>query len=193
MNLSNYRKAAITGLALLLLYVLPLNAIADEMELRRIMVGLKLFPAVIAADYLVTEKKDKEGHLLLFILHEDNAKQANDLANNLLQIQTIKNIPIKVEVHTFNDFLEQKLPSLAAAFIAEPANNQINKLINQGISSSTLLFSPFKGDVEKGIHSGFIVSDRILPHVNIATLNQSGIKLKPFFLRASKHYEQPER
>ncbi|HEY9051036.1 MAG TPA: hypothetical protein VIQ03_05790 [Gammaproteobacteria bacterium] len=153
------------------------------------MVGLKLFPAVIAADYLVTEKKDKDGQLLLFILHEDNTKQANNLANSLRQIQKIKNIPIKVEAHTFNDFIEQKLPPLAAAFIAEPANNQIDKIISQGISSSTLLFSPFKGDVEKGIHSGLIVSDRILPHVNINTLNQSGIKLKPFFLRASKQYE----
>ena len=174
---------------LLYLFILANPAQADEIELRRIMVGLKLFPAVIAADYLVTEKKDKDGQLLLFILHEDNTKQANNLANSLRQIQKIKNIPIKVEAHTFNDFIEQKLPPLAAAFIAEPANNQIDKIISQGISSSTLLFSPFKGDVEKGIHSGLIVSDRILPHVNINTLNQSGIKLKPFFQRASKQYE----
>ena len=189
LKLKRNRITAAINILLLFLCLLSLHAHADEVETRRIMVGLKLFPAVVAADYLVTEKKGKDGRLLLLILHEDNIKQANELANSLRQIDQIKNIPIKVEVHTFNEFLNQKLPVRAAAFIAEPANSLINEIINQGITSSTLIFSPFKGDVEKGIHSGFIVSDRILPHVNIQTLNQSGIKLKPFFLRVSMQHE----
>lgn len=191
MTLKQKRNQITAAIKFLLLFLCAISshAYADEMETRRIMVGLKLFPAVVAADYLVSEKKDKDGRLLLLILHEDNLKQANELANSLRQIDQIKNIPIKVEVHTFNEFLNQKLPVRAAAFIAEPANSQINEIINQGITSSTLIFSPFKGDVEKGIHSGFIVSDRILPYVNIKTLNQSGIKLKPFFLRVSMQHE----
>lgn len=189
LKLKRNRITAAIKFMLLFLCALSFHAYADEVETRRIMVGLKLFPAVVAADYLVTEKKDKDGQLLLLILHEDNIKQANELAISLRQINQIKNIPIKVEVHTFNEFLNKKLPSRSAAFIAEPANNQINEIINQGITSSTLIFSPFKGDVEKGIHSGFIVSDRILPYVNIKTLNQSGIKLKPFFLRVSIQHE----
>ncbi len=189
MTLSNNRNAVLTGVLLLLLCMLPLNATANEMEARRIMVGLKLFPAVIAADYLISEKKNEEGYLQLFILYGDNSKQANELATSLRQIKEIKDIPIRVQIHTFQEFTRKQLPPRAAAFIAEPANGQINAIIQQGISTSTLLFSPFKGDVEKGVHSGLIVSDRILPHVNIKTLNQSGIKLKPFFLRASRQHE----
>lgn len=189
MNLGINRNAVITGLMLLLLCLAPLNTVANEMEARRILVGLKLFPAVVAADYLISEKKDKDGYLKLFILHENDSKQAYELADSLRQIKKIKDIPIKVQVHTFKEFLDQKLPPRTAAFIAEETNSQINEIIQQGIASSTLLFSPFKGDIEKGVHSGFIVSDRILPHVNIKTLNQSGIKLKPFFLRASRQYE----
>jgi len=52
-----------------------------------------------------------------------------------------------------------------------------------------MLFSPFKGDVEKVIHSGFVVSDRILPYINLTTIQQSRIKLKECFLKVSKYYE----
>ena len=189
MNKEGNRNIVIKSFILFLLCVLSVSAYASEKEMRRIMVGLKLFPAVVAADYLIAEKKDNQGYLPLYILHEDKPKLAKELAQRLAQIKQVKKISIKVKVLTFDEFINGKIPSSTAVFLAQPPNSKTQQIIDLAISSSILLFSPFKGDVEKGIHSGFIVSDRILPYVNLTTLRQSRIKLKAFFLRVSKHYE----
>jgi len=187
MNRDRKSNIAIKSLILLLLCLISISSNAGERELRRIMVGVKIFPAVIAADSRLAEKKDKQGYLPLYILYEDKAKLAQDLAKRLTQIKKIKNHPIRVEVLTFDDFINGNTPSEIAVFLAQSPNGKLQKILDRSISSSILLFSPFKGDVEKGIHSGFVVSDRILPYVNLKTLQQSRIKLKAFFLRVSKH------
>lgn len=190
MNLNGKTNTVIKSFILLVLSMLSISGYASEKEMRRIMVGVKLFPAVIAADYQLAEKKDKLGFLPLYILYEDNPQLAQDLAKRLTQIKTIKNFPVKVKVSTFDDFINGNTPSSAiAVFLAQSPNGKTQKVLDRAISTSTLLFSPFKGDVEKGIHSGFVVSDRILPYVNLKTMQQSGIKLKAFFLRVSKYYD----
>jgi hypothetical protein len=50
------------------------------------------------------------------------------------------------------------------------------------------VFSPFAGDVEAGVSSGLVVSDRILPYVNVEAMRLSGVQMKPFFLRVAEQY-----
>jgi len=189
MNQDSYKNFIIKSIMLFLLCVLSVSTYAGEKEMRRIMVGLKLFPAVVASDHQLAEKKDQQGYLTLYILHHDRPRLAKDLARRLTQIKQIKNIPVKVEVFTFDEFINKKTLSTTAVFLAQPSSSKTQKILDHAALSSILLFSPFKGDVEKGIHSGIIVSDRILPYVNLKTMQQARIKLKAFFLRVSKHYD----
>ena len=190
MNQEGNRSRALKGILLfVLLCSFAFSGFASEKEMRRVHVGLKLFPAIVAADYLVAEKKNSDGYLPLYILHENKPRLARDLAGRLAKIKNIKKIPIKVHVLTFYEFINGKAPDRSAVFIAQNPNGKIQDILKPAISSSILLFSPFKGDVEKGIHSGFIVSDRILPYINLTTMQQSRIQLKAFFLRVSKHYD----
>lgn len=189
MNRNGSTNIVIKSFILLVLSMLSISGYASEKEMRRIMVGVKLFPAVIAADYQLADKKDKLGFLPLYILYEDKPQLAQDLAKRLTQIKTIKNFPVKVKVSTFDDFINGNTPPAMAVFLAQSPNSKTQKVLDRAISTSTLLFSPFKGDVEEGIHSGFVVSDRILPYVNLKTMQQSRIKLKAFFLRVSKYYD----
>jgi len=189
MNQDGYKNFIIKSIMLFLLCVLSVSAYAGEKEMRRTMVGLKLFPAVVASDHRLAEKKDQQGYLTLYVLHQDRPRLAKDLADRLVQIKQIKKIPVKVKVFTFDEFLNAKSLSTAAVFFAQPSNHKTQKILDHAASSSVLLFSPFKGDVEKGIHSGIIVSDRILPYLNLNTMQQASIKLKAFFLRVSKHYD----
>jgi hypothetical protein len=53
-----------------------------------------------------------------------------------------------------------------------------------------LLFSPFEGDVERGVATGFRVTDKVLPMVNTTSLKLSNIQLKAFFLRVAVKHEQ---
>jgi hypothetical protein len=63
------------------------------------------------------------------------------------------------------------------------------QIIEFGIDSHTVVFSPFRSDVSKGVLGGLHVSDRILPHINMATLRASGLRFKPFFLEVAKRHE----
>ena len=189
MHRNGNTNIAIKSFIHLVLSMLSISGYASEKEMRRIMVGVKLFPAVIAADYQLADKKDKLGFLPLYILYEDKPQLAQDLAKRLTQIKTIKNFPVKVKVSTLDDFINGNTPSAIAVFLAQSPNSKTQKVLDRATSTSTLLFSPFKGDVEKGVHSGFVVSDRILPYVNLKTMQQSRIKLKAFFLRVSKYYD----
>ncbi len=188
MSWCNNRNIFSKGIMLFVLCILSVGASADESEIRRIMVGIKIFPAVIAADRNLSDKKDKSGNLPIYILYENNLRLANKLSKRLTSIEQIKNIPLKVKILTFEEHINN-YSSNAAVFLAEPPNSYTQQIISHSIESSDLLFSPFEGDVENGVLSGFIVSDRILPYLNINTMHKSKIELKEFFIRVSSKYE----
>jgi len=71
MSRSRHTNIVIKSFILLVLSAMSISGYASEKEMRRIMVGVKLFPAVIAADYQLADKKDKSGFLPLYILYED--------------------------------------------------------------------------------------------------------------------------
>ncbi len=49
-----------------------------------------------------------------------------------------------------------------------------------------ILYSPFEGDVERGVTAGLSIEAKVLPFVNQRTLEASGVELKPFFLKVAK-------
>ena len=118
-----------------MLSMLSISGYASEKEMRRIMVGVKLFPAVIAADYQLADKKDKLGFLPLYILYEDKPQLAQDLAKRLTQIKTIKNFPVKVKVSTFDDFINGNTPPAIAVFLAQSPNGKTQKVLDRAIST----------------------------------------------------------
>ena len=67
--------------------------------------------------------------------------------------------------------------------------NNLDDLIEFVQQKQVLLFSPFEGDVERGVTAGFRVTDKVLPMVNMASLKLSNIYLKAFFLRVAVKHE----
>ena len=189
MNCDRNKGNLLAGLMLLLLCCYSFYVNANEMEMRRVLVGLRLFPAAIGADTNLDSKKNSQGVLPVVVLYKNKYFLAQQLAERLSQVEKIKNIPVKVEVQSFEEFISKRNSAAVAAFLAERPNSELPGILQRSISASILLFSPYKGDVEKGVHSGFVVSDRILTHVNVKTLQQSKISLKAFFLRVSRHHE----
>ena len=74
-------------------------------------------------------------------------------------------------------------------FITEPLDQRLPELVELAGQQRVLLFSPFKGDVELGVTTGFQVTDKVLPLVNMASLKESKIQLKAFFLRIAVKHE----
>jgi hypothetical protein len=161
---------------------------AGDREESRAWAGLDLFPSVLAADAEIAEKRGPGGELPLVILYQTDRELAAEMARRLKRTGTIRGIPIRVEIAHDPASLHGNGPPPAGIFLAEPRIGDLDAVIEFGRENRRLVFSPFAGDVERGVPAGIAVSDRILPLVNAEALESFGLRLKPFFLRIAEVY-----
>ena len=64
------------------------------------------------------------------------------------------------------------------------------KFKNNFSKNHIIVFSPFEGDVERGVQCGIAVQARVRPFLNMKSLKSAGVSLKPFFLKVAKKYEK---
>ena len=119
------------------------------------------------------------GLLLSLLAHFPAPAEAQELLPPRLQIG----------INLIDELLARELPRNSTVFIAEPVEDRLPALIEFAARQRALLFSPFQGDVELGVNAGFKVTDKVLPMVNMASLKQSKIQLKAFFLRIAVKHE----
>ena len=76
-----------------------------------------------------------------------------------------------------------------AIFITQHLQDaDLQKLVQLSIRQRVLLFSPFEGDVEQGVLGGLSVRTSVRPYINMHTLRQSGVRIKPFYLKVARQY-----
>lgn len=186
------RKAKAVILAVLALFPLLAPAgtpEAGERERWRVWAGLDLFPSVLAADQDIREKAGPDGTLLLLLLCRDNCPQAEEMARDLAEIKAIRDIPVTVKTAVPSELARHAGNPPAGIFLTRRFPDQLADIQAFARGHHRILFSPFAGDLEKGVCAGIAISDRILPQVNLSALKASEIRLKSFFLRIAKAHE----
>jgi hypothetical protein len=161
---------------------------AGTRDRERILVGLDLFPSLLAADRDIARKVGSDGKLHLFLIYRDDPVGCHPFAEKLRRIGTVRNIPIQVDFVRL-PLRDEKLPVPAGVFVLQHlSRSEIGRLVRFGTGHGIITFSPFAGDVEAGILAGIFITDRVLPYVNLETVQRSSVRLKPFFLRIAKTY-----
>ncbi|MGE0081102.1 MAG: hypothetical protein AB7U81_07390 [Thiohalomonadaceae bacterium] len=181
-----FRQGLRTALLLALLCLGP--AVADEQSERRILVGLKLFPAVLAADRDIALKAAPDGRLHLLVVYLEDPEVARRAAERLREAGPIRDIPVVVQTIRYSALATLE-HSPAALFLVEWSPESIPATVAFANTHGRIVFSPFRGDVSLGAHAGVFVGDRILPLINPTALSQAGIQLKPFFLEVARTRE----
>lgn len=177
-----HKALAALLLPLMLIFTSIAMASTDSPEMRRLRAGLDLFPSFLAADTAIQAKRARDGKLHIALVYQNNMRRAEQLAERLRHIDTIKAIPMEVAILQANEVDNYPVP-LAGIFITQPQLNHLGQVIKYGKVNSLITFSPFPGDVAQGVTGGLSIKARILPQLNQATLHDSGLQLKPFFLR----------
>lgn len=176
-------------LLLAMLLIHPLQAVqGDEALQRRVLVGLKLFPAVLAASQAL-EPDSTLPSIRIFIVYQDDENSAEKLAETLRDIGEIKGNPLVVETLPIDLLPQHRGDPPFGLFIAQRNEDDVEMISRYGRDHNIITFSPFRGDVEKGILAGIVISDRILPYINRQTLAALPIGLKAFFLKVAEIYE----
>ncbi|MCE9687990.1 hypothetical protein LZP73_17585 [Shewanella sp. AS16] len=163
----------------------------DSFTDHRVRVGLKLFRALLSADLKLKEKTDTSGAVPVILVHinsEDDTREYQALLDNYLR--EINGLPLRIDIRTLEQILRPGSDKPAAIFIAQKLNDaELSALIEQSINQGVILFSPFEGDVEKGVLAGISVQAAVRPLLNIGTMNQSRLSIKSFYLKAARQYE----
>jgi len=154
----------------------------------RLQIGINLLPAIIAANNGLSKFGDDDSLPIYFVYLEDN-HVAELLKRSISRIDKIKNRPLDARAISLQELLASDIVSMSTIFIAEKMDTRLDELIEYSQTHRALLFSPFKGDVDMGVASGFYVTDRVRPLVNLESLKQSKIQLKAFFLRIAVKHE----
>ena len=172
--------------ALILLWALPAPLWADQAD-RRVLIGLKVFPAVVAANQSLPQGLDRPLRLLIVFL--DDRGRADEVAARLRDIGAVRDRPVTVEVRRYDRLPDNGNPPVAGIFLAQWLNDRLQPVLQYARRRQVVLFSPFEGDVERGVMSGLSVRDRILPYVNVAALEAAEVYLKPFFMEVARRHD----
>jgi hypothetical protein len=180
------KTAAKTLLALLLSIAGPLSQ-AQEALSPRLQIGIGILPAIIAANQRLAN--DDAQSLSIYLVYQNNRHRAEQLRPALEKIGKIRRHELEIESLSMTQLLEDDPAPTSAIFLVEPVGRELDELLAFTERKRVLLFSPFVGDVERGIATGFRVTDKVLPMVNMTALKQSNIQLKAFFLRVAVKHE----
>ena len=183
------RTAGLLAAALLCLGTLaPVSTSAQDHLPPRLQIGINLLPAVIAANNgIASLAADKE--LKLYIVYQADDHDAELLRRSIGRVGRIKKRALVTQAISLDDLLQQDIEPMSTLFVAESLDSRLDELIEYSQQRRVLLFSPFEGDVARGVATGLQVTDRVRPLVNMASLKQSRIELKAFFLRIAVKHE----
>ena len=176
---------------LLLVFATPLGgsiSSASDGLSPRLQIGVGLLPAVMAADQTLIAGGNMAG-VAVYLVYVDDRHVAERLYKHLEHVESIRQSPLVPIVISLDDLLVDNPAPHSAIFVAEPPGSRLDELIAFATERRQLLFSPFEGDVERGVMTGFRVTDKVRPQVNLEALKRAKIQLKAFFLRIAVKHE----
>lgn len=168
----------------------PLS-VADERDELRIDIALSIFPRVIAVDRQFRDKLTSQNQVRLAFVYSNDQKKAKKLADlMLIKRSSIANAKIIVEAVSITELLTLNPHKYAAIFVAEILTDaEVAVLVGLSVTQSRILFSPFNGDVERGVTIGLMITSRVWPYLNMKTISEAGISLNSLLVKYAKRYE----
>jgi hypothetical protein len=175
---------------LLMSFTLLETSLADETASRRLGISLSIFPKIVAVDQSFHDKLDDNKNACLLFVYEFDEKAARQAVSRILEnTKSIGGIVVVAKMADVeNSFFENKPPT--AIFLVEKMNSrQLQRVMNFSRKTRRLVFSPFAGDVERGVNVGISITNRVKPYFNVASLRRSNIAINALLMKVSKRYE----
>ncbi|MCP5161665.1 MAG: hypothetical protein H7A00_08335 [Hahellaceae bacterium] len=170
-------------------------ASADVQEQRRSRIGLRIFGATLQADEAIHRKTDDQ-QLLVLLVYTSNSHLPETYRDEFMRFNAgqivvgTQSTPLNIEVIQPAELSRFNTRQVAGLFISERLqSDDLQQLITFSEAQRALLFSPFEGDVEKGVAAGLSIEAKVRPKLNAHALKRADIHLKKLFLRIAKYSE----
>ncbi len=189
-NILSSIRFVLLSFVLLFFSTISVSIIADTFTDRRITVGLKLFRTMIIADTGYKQKVVDEKNIKVSFIYSKDERFANELESELSSdIRDLHGVPVVFDVVSVSEYLASDEYMLGGFISEKLSKTDLKNIIDKSIRHQQILFSPFEGDVEYGVLGGVSVESKVRPFVNVETLKKGKIRIKSFYLRVAKKYE----
>lgn len=168
-------------------------SVSDDFTERRITAGARIFRALLAADVDIVQKTGGNGELRLGLLYIDHTGNAEMAAATLghRDDSRIRKLKISIEILPFTKCIAGDKGQLAGVFLTQRLDaEKLQTLTTFANERRMVVFSPFEGDVERGVQSGIAIEARVRPYLNTNALRAAQVRLKSFFMKVAKVYEE---
>ena len=174
---------------------MPTTARASLANDGRIPAAARWFRAMLAADTEIEQKVDGDGALRILVVHAGDTDAAKLLIDKVAvrdagnAIEPIRGRPVHLEAARVDEALGAQKAPIAGMIVAEPlGKDQIQRLIRTTAERRVILYSPFEGDVERGVSGGLSIQAQVRPFINSQSLRAGQIVLRESFLKVAKVY-----
>ena len=185
--------AARCGIALLILLGAGSTLCGESFTDQRVKSGIKIFRVILKGDGDIARKTTPDGAVVLLITAGDPSSAR--FADLLAEVQgsgdraRVAGVPVIAKIIGLSGLDAQRGP-VAGVFVAESlGEDQLARAVRFGVDRHVITFSPFEGDVEKGVLCGLSVEAKLVPFINMRTLKASGISMSATLLKVAKPYE----
>lgn len=168
-------------------------SVSDDFTERRITAGAKIFRALLAADMDIGRKTGTDGKLRLCLLYIDDPGNAEIAAASLASRDDprIRKMKVSIDKLSFGECIANDKGRFAGVFLTQRLDTEQLRILTAFANARHLVvFSPFEGDVERGVQSGIAVEARVRPYLNTQALRAARVRLKSFIMKVAKAYEE---
>ncbi len=165
---------------------------SEDFTDRRLTIGAKIFRALLAADTDLDRRTSARNVLEICLLYTDDSGNAEIVAKTMSTRDDprIRGKELHIDILSYRQYLAGPAARTVALFITQRLNDaELARLLAFAERRNDIVFSPFEGDIERGVQSGIAVEARVRPYVNLPALKKAGIELKSFFMEVAKKYE----
>ena len=165
-------------------------AVADETDNRRVDISLSIFPRIVAVDNQFREKLNADKKAYLLFVYDRDEKYAEELANRMQEKNAnIGGMDVVTNVISVTAELDVNDPPTAVFLVEKLSSEQLTRVMDFSDKAHRLVFSPFLGDVERGVTVGISVTNRVKPYFNLSALRQSKVSINALLMKMSKRHE----
>lgn len=177
-------------LVFLVVTCLCMSSAADQFIDRRVQIALSIFPRVVAVDNHFSKKLQADKSVLLIFLYSDQKNMASQLVLELLNIiDNLGGRSVHAKAQNVEELVSMGNPPTAIFLAQKFSSPELDRILKYASKNGLVVFSPFVGDVERGVPTGIEITNRVRPYFNVEALRKSGIEINALLLGMSKRYE----
>ena len=149
-----------------------------------------IIPRIALMDYKFMDKL-QDGQITIFILHTNTDSITAKRMKEIIQSKYpagIKGYTLNIRLIDYETFL--KTPSKATVYyLMDALPDTIKQVVREASKRQILTFTHDTGNLAHGANVSLMIDKKIIPYINVTSLKESGISLRPALLSISEIYQ----